>query len=467
MRAIRRFGAVCATALIAACASDRTATPVAAGTPALRVESVTQAPANPFATAETSDLRLGDHPLVLEDGKAEEPTILDAPAPVSTSAAPAPASVAASLAPEAGVDRVTDLRTRSLDGYLRALSDTSCPPGTKTETGEPAEVFAKPLPLQPLNPSRTKIGELTFAAGFQLTSPNKRFGGLSGIDILDNGNLLAVSDQGDFVWIDLAKDGLTPTTARISTMRNEKGDLLRGKADGDSEGVAINGGMALVSFERNHRVLAFDLGKCGAAARGAPIVSSPFGLSLLEAFEEAGIAVSLNEGAEPLAVTRDWYLFTGIETKVGNLSPLSARPIEAAPDFDLRVGVGAPEFVGLDVIPSTKGGGAVRAFSLHRSFSALAGNAITVTETDFHRYLDQSQLPRRIIGEIDERSHYRFEETGWRELAKLNLFLTIDNFEGIAAKELPDGRVRLYVISDDNFSASQRTLLMVFDVAKE
>jgi len=46
----------------------------------------------------------------------------------------------------------------------------------------------------------------------------------------------------------------------------------------------------------------------------------------------------------------------------------------------------------------------------------------------------------------------------------MNLLLTIDNFEGIAARRLSDGRVRLYVISDDNFSGRQRTLLMVFDV---
>jgi len=461
MQLARRFGIVFATALIAACASDGPAAPVVVGTPALSAGSVTPAPDNPLAAAETAEFRLGDRPVVLEGGEAEV-----APAvAVDTPIVDGPATLAP--AAEASGDRVTDLRARTLDGYLGALSDTSCPPGTKTKTGEPAEIFARPVPLQPLNPSRTKIGELTFVAGFQLTSPNKRFGGLSGIDVLDNGNLLAVSDQGDFVWVDLAKDGLTPTTARISTMRNERGDLLHGKADGDAEGLAVNGGMALVSFERNHRVLAFDLGKCGAAARGAPIVTSPFGLPLPDAFRDANIAVGDNEGAEPLAVTRDWYLFTGIETKVGNLSPLSARPIEAAPDFDLRVGVDAPEFVGLDVTPSIKGGGAVRAFSLHRSFSALAGNAITITETDFHRYLDQTRLPRRIVSDIDERSHYRFKETGWRELAKLNLFLTIDNFEGIAAKELPDGRVRLFIISDDNFSASQRTLLMVFDVAKE
>jgi hypothetical protein len=29
---------------------------------------------------------------------------------------------------------------------------------------------------------------------------------------------------------------------------------------------------------------------------------------------------------------------------------------------------------------------------------------------------------------------------------------------------MPDGHIRLFIISDDNFSASQRTLLMVFDV---
>jgi hypothetical protein len=40
----------------------------------------------------------------------------------------------------------------------------------------------------------------------------------------------------------------------------------------------------------------------------------------------------------------------------------------------------------------------------------------------------------------------------------------MDNFEGVAARRMPDGRVRLYIVSDDNFSASQRTLLMIFDV---
>ena len=41
---------------------------------------------------------------------------------------------------------------------------------------------------------------------------------------------------------------------------------------------------------------------------------------------------------------------------------------------------------------------------------------------------------------------------------------TVDNFEGIAAVTTPGG-VRLYLLSDDNFSDKQRTLLLAFDLA--
>ena len=41
--------------------------------------------------------------------------------------------------------------------------------------------------------------------------------------------------------------------------------------------------------------------------------------------------------------------------------------------------------------------------------------------------------------------------------------LTVDNFEGLAAVPGQDGAIRFYVISDDNFSSRQRTLLLAFD----
>jgi hypothetical protein len=352
-----------------------------------------------------------------------------------------------------------------LNAYLRVLSDVSCPPGAGPEAEEALTIIATPVALQALT-GRRRVGQLDFVGGFHLKSPDKRFGGLSGIDVLDDGNLLAVSDRGDFVWIDLAPDGFTPVRGRIASMHDERGEPLLGAADGDAEGLAVNGGMALVSFERNHRVLAFDLGRCGGAARGAPIVFGPFGLALSDAFLDERIRVDANQGAESLGITNDWYMFTGLETRKEGLSPMSARPVEAAPEFSHRIGVDAPEMVGVDVIPDTKGERGVRVFSLHRSFSPLSTNAISINETDYHRYVDPANPSRQIDNEIDNRARYQFAETGWRRLAEMNVLLTIDNFEGIAAKQLPDGRVRLFLISDDNFSASQRTLLMVFDLAK-
>lgn len=48
-------------------------------------------------------------------------------------------------------------------------------------------------------------------------------------------------------------------------------------------------------------------------------------------------------------------------------------------------------------------------------------------------------------------------------LAEITPDMTVDNIEGAAVVTV-DGRQRLYLLSDDNFNASQRTLLMSFDL---
>lgn len=51
-----------------------------------------------------------------------------------------------------------------------------------------------------------------------------------------------------------------------------------------------------------------------------------------------------------------------------------------------------------------------------------------------------------------------------KTLAALLPPLTLDNFEGIAVRE-EQGRTYLYIVSDNNFSSRQRTLMMKFEVA--
>ncbi|MEQ1780911.1 MAG: esterase-like activity of phytase family protein [Hyphomonadaceae bacterium] len=355
-------------------------------------------------------------------------------------------------------------RTGELEpDYLTPLRAASCPKGVTKTDAEAVPLTATSVPLQGVNPSRKTLGDLTFVAGFHLTSSDKRFGGLSGIDLLENGNLLAISDQGDFVWLDLAEDGVTPVRARIGGMHDAAADPLHGKSDADSEGLAYQDGLALVSFEGGHRVLAFNLAACGANARGAPITFGPFGSDMSAAFARQGLKVGGNTGLEGLAITPDWFLFAGLESRAENASPLSARALEDGPEFDLTIGQDMPPVVGLDILPD---GDDLRVFSLHRSTNALASNVISLVETHFRRSIDQSRLPANRISEIEHRTHERFKPDASRMLAQMNVFVTLDNFEGVAARELPDGRVRLYVISDDNFSKKQRTLLMIYDVRK-
>ena len=343
--------------------------------------------------------------------------------------------------------------------YFDRLRAASCPEGAAAEPTD-LGLSVKPITLGRLGIRRSGVGELTYVAGFALDSDNPHFGGLSGVDFLDDGSLFAVSDQGDRVWIDMDEDGVTPVSARISPLLDADGTPLQGKLEADAEGVAANEGWAFVSFERDHRVLAYDLAGCGSASRGAPIN----GVSLPQAMANAGIEAEDNGGPEPLAVTPDGYLFIGVETQKDGAGPLSARPLESAEVFDMSVGEGAPAFVGADLLVDEDGD--VRLFTLHRGYSKDTGNAIVIGESRLERHLNQADLPARIVSEIDERSRYEFRKTSERRLAEMGAILfNVDNFEAIAARDMGDGRVRLYILSDDNFSASQRTLMMVFDLA--
>jgi hypothetical protein len=372
--------------------------------------------------------------------------------------------------PDAGeTDRVVvtgvraALRSGNLSAYLRALSDASCGAVSGSTAPETINLRVNTVAEQSPDPTKRKFGELTFIGSYQLSSSDPRFGGLSGLDVLSDDTLLAVSDAGRFVWIDVSRDGVIPVAARLAPMRDAEGKLLDGDSAAGSEGLAVNGGMALVSFEGEDRVLSFDIGRCGASARGAPIVFDNYGLSLRDAFDDARVEVDANNGSEPLAVTNDWYMFAGIEKKVGHFNFLSGRPIEAEPDFNLRVGVSAPEFAGLDLLSDQRRNGAIRAFLVHRS-ADNAGSPTLITETDMIRFIDPQA--RGGGGEMGERARWRFSETGWREMATLDRLETTESYEGIAAKQLPDGRVRLYLISDDDFDGAKRTVLTIFDAPK-
>ena len=73
-----------------------------------------------------------------------------------------------------------------------------------------------------------------------------------------------------------------------------------------------------------------------------------------------------------------------------------------------------------------------------------------------------------VIGPRARIKHFTFDANGaianLEEWAALAPPAPLDNFEAISAVRMPDGTTRLYIVSDDNFSRRQRTLLLAFDV---
>lgn len=303
----------------------------------------------------------------------------------------------------------------------------SCPAGTPGQEG--AELMLEPdrVSLSNIDP-QTDLPAAVFAGGWHLTSPDPAFGGLSGLAVDPDGNLLAISDEGAFVWIEIVDDA--PTAARIAQMRDAAGDVITDKQWRDAEGLDLSDGIAFVSFEREHRILAFNLAGCGAAARGVEVAR--FGSRI------AGMtdAMPANGGAEGLVLTAKGELLLAIETPDAGL-PIAQLDALGNARLVARIARrGAPVLTGIDRFGDTL-------YAVLRSYMPLVGNTIEVVALPLPG--SEQILPARRIIRLEPQHG-------------------TDNFEGIALQHRDEGGLRLWLVSDDNFSSRQRTLLYAFDL---
>lgn len=309
----------------------------------------------------------------------------------------------------------TDLWT--FDQTAPDLRQRSCPAGTEDFPFSTFDIIAKPVELgAPVDVKHALPEGVAFVGGWHLTAKNADFGGLSGLDMTEAGDLLTVSDRGNFIKIGMA-NGAPDGRAEISLMLRADGKRLSGKRNVDAEGLAYRDGLALVSFERNHRVLAFNLAGCGGAARGVAVSQLPDNL--------AGQPVAPNSGAEAIWLGPDGRLTVGYETVIdqqASLLTLNSNEGVLSPPATINV----PEDFRLV--------GASGPALLLRAYSRDQGNRSEI------RIIDQDVL------------------------FQLTPPLKVDNFEGIVLSDPISGVRRLYMISDDNFSGRQRTLLYAFDI---
>lgn len=327
-------------------------------------------------------------------------------------------------------------RAQLLGGAALALALAACGRPPAPAQWAPMDVASVSVPLYAAAPSDMQAGELTFRGGLVLTSAAPVFGGLSGLHVEPDGRFIAHSDEGSWftgqIVTDAAGTLLGVTDVRVAAMRDESGAALQNKREGDAEDIAkLPDGRYAVSFEQRHRILIYDLDGAGpdAPAEIGPVVGG-------------ADRMSANEGLEALAALADGRLIGAAEYPPrGAGNPFWIFPANGAETQPAGV-TAAPEgyaIVSLDRLPN---GDVVR---LDRYFLPLVGVRAQV------RIVPATALegtPPRLDGTV---------------IATLEPPAELDNFEAIAAAPQADGSVRLYLLSDNNFTRNQRTMLFAFD----
>lgn len=305
--------------------------------------------------------------------------------------------------------------------------------------GDELAISTRGVPLNTEAASETKLGRLTYIAGVEIRSPDPRFGGYSGLVLLEGGRrLLANSDVGHWFTATIERDAegrlSNITQGRFAPMLDAAGKPLTAKEDNDSESVRLDGqGNLLVSFERRHRVLRYRLGADGLPS-GAP------GLPVTPPADPAFAAQPENGGIETLAVLPDgrWLAISEDGRNAAGDAIVWLRRADGSA-WDVAAWQVTGIFQPTDAVALPNGDVLV----LERRFTVAGGVGARLS-----RVRSPDIRPgNRLVGE---------------EIANWAPPRAVDNMEGIAVEAGPRGETFVWLLSDDNQNPLQRTLLLQF-----
>ena len=300
-------------------------------------------------------------------------------------------------------------------------------PGARPMLGKDMRVTATAIPLNPKDPRQARVGALTYVQGWQLRGKDPAFGGFSAMAV--NGDRFRfISDAGGVVDFRLRADGAL-SDVRFGDLRDGPGRGYE-KRDRDSEAFAFDPatGRSWVAFERWNEIWRYGpkLERGEASVRPAAMQDWPDN-SGAEAMVRlrSGAFLVLSEGGNGPRGSTAALLFAGDPT--------------ADPRPPIRFGYQRPPGYRITDAAELPDG---RLIVLYRRIGFPDGFSAKLA------IIDPSAI------------HADAVVTG-REIATLARPLNIDNFEAIAVTR-ESGRTMLWIASDDNLSAIQRSLLMKF-----
>ena len=311
-------------------------------------------------------------------------------------------------------------------------------------TAEPpvaVEIRAVPITaFDARDPMRRRFGELEFRGGLHLTSSSKEFGGISAFRLArDGARFLAVSDKGRWWRGRVVYEGERPVGISDSEMAPILG--LDGRPAArrgwyDAEAMAEDGGTVYLGIERANQILRFDYGRHGLLARGVPIAIPPAvrrlphngGLECLtfipRGLSLGGTLVGIAERGLDQAGALQGFLIGG--PRPGSFA------LKASDDFAVT---------DCAVLPPNN------LLVLERRYTLMRGVAMRMRRISLADVRPNALLDGPIIIQAD-------------------LAHKVDNMEALSVHRTPAGEVVLTLLSDDNFSPLQRTLLLQFTLVE-
>src|SRR5215475_372209 len=303
------------------------------------------------------------------------------------------------------------------------------------------DVNARPIAsFDPRDRSHVRFGALEWRSGLVLTSPFRGFGGLSAIRLDAKGErFISLSDKGSWFTGRIVYAGREMTSladVEAAPMVGSDGRPITARGWFDSEALALDGALVYVALERVNQVLRFDFSKGFIRARGE-VVPMPPAVKQLPYNKGIEALVMVPKG-KPLAGTLIVLSERGLDPQGNLIAFLVGGPspgqfaIRRTDNFDISDAV---------LLPSGD------LLILERKFSWLAGVGIRIRRIPLASIAPGAVVDGPSIFDAD-------------------LGQEIDNMEGIDAHVTPEGDTVLTMVSDDNFSLLQRTLLLQFTLVE-
>jgi hypothetical protein len=316
-------------------------------------------------------------------------------------------------------------------------------PADEAPTDAPAsiEVKARSIPwFDRHDHDRVRFGALEYRSGLVLTSGFPRFGGLSGLRLDAHGErFISFSDRGHWFTGRILYEGRAMTglaDVESAPMLGPDGKPITARGWFDSESIALDGSFVYIGLERVNKVLRFDFSKGFTRARGEA-VPLPKAASKLPNNKGLEALVFVPKG-QPLAGTLIAMSERGLDASGNLIAFLVGGPspgqfsVRRSEDFDISDAVLLP---------------AGDLLILERKFSWLSGIGIRIRRIPLTSVTSGAVVDGPSIFEAD-------------------LANEVDNMEGIDAHLTAEGETVLTMVSDDNFSPIQRTLLLQFTLVE-